>query len=245
MMGSSGTETVDQGADAARVSNERPQHAVTIAAGLRLAPHEVTRAEFARFVTATGRDMAGCGNWENGGWVVHPEFDWRNPGFEQTDDDPVVCVSWVDASDYIGWLNARTGRTYRLPTEAEWEYAARGGKDPEKRPSFEYAGGEKLDELGWYEDNSHGETKPVGLKLKNELGLYDMSGNVWEWCEDWYEKYRSKPQTDPKGPVEGVNRVFRGGGWSSTAGRCRVAYRFHDRPTNRRNLVGFRLVLQL
>ena len=136
---------------------------------------------------------------------------------------------------------------YRLPTEAEWEYAARGGKDPDKRPSYEYSGGEKLDELGWYGVNSHGETKPVGLKLPNELGLYDMSGNVWEWCEDWYAEYPSGVLTDPRGPEQGTHRVLHGGSYSTeisySAESCRSALRVRWLPWARLTHVGFRLAL--
>ena len=135
---------------------------------------------------------------------------------------------------------------YRLPTEAEWEYAARGGEEPGKRPRYEYAGGDKLDELGWYSDNSHRETKPVGLKLPNELGLYDMSGNVWEWCEDqWHKNYEGAP-VDGSAWVDreqGSSRVLRGGSWYSLAVICRSAYRNHWLPTLRDYDQGFRLVL--
>ena len=132
---------------------------------------------------------------------------------------------------------------FRLPTEAEWEYAARGGKDPDQRPEYEFAGGDKLEEVGWYGENSHGETKPVGLKLKNELGLYDMSGNVWEWCEDWGGRIPSGKLINPRGPEEGSTRVHRGGSWYSLAVICRSAYRNHWLPTLRDYDQGFRLVL--
>ena len=134
---------------------------------------------------------------------------------------------------------------YRLPTEAEWEYAARGGKDPDQRPAYEFAGGDKLDEVGWYRENSHRETKPVDLKLPNELDLYDMSGNVWEWCEDWYGRLRTGKLDNPRGPNEGSRRVYRGGGWSSTAEFCRSADRFSWHPAFRYFNQGFRLVLSI
>ncbi|MFZ2901129.1 MAG: SUMF1/EgtB/PvdO family nonheme iron enzyme [Saprospiraceae bacterium] len=147
-----------------------------------------------------------------------------------------------EGKDFEVYRNVEA-KGYRLPTEAEWEYAARGGKDPQKRPRFEYAGGEKLDELGWYKDNSHGETKPVGLKLKNELGLYDMSGNVWEWCQDWYGKYPEGPLFDPRGPEQGSNRVLRGGSWFDSAVLCRTACRNFSWPQFRDDDIGFRLAL--
>ena len=135
---------------------------------------------------------------------------------------------------------------YRLPTEAEWEYAARGGKDPEKRPKYEYAGGNKLDEVGWYDDNSHRETKPVGLKLPNELGLFDMSGNVWEWCEDWGEWEKDLPTgkfVNPRGLEKGTHRVQRGGSWNGGAEGCRSTHRLINWPVARSLNTGFRLVL--
>lgn len=132
---------------------------------------------------------------------------------------------------------------YRLPTEAEWEYAARGGKNSQTGPKFEYAGGEKLDELGWYRENSYGETHPVGLKLANELGLYDMSGNVWEWCEDW-NGYLPKGQlNDPRRIKEGTERVRCGGGWSASTGACLFSNRGGSEPEERSRRIGFRLAL--
>ncbi|MDX2072580.1 MAG: formylglycine-generating enzyme family protein [Haliscomenobacter sp.] len=132
---------------------------------------------------------------------------------------------------------------FRLPTEAEWEYAARGGN---KSGGFRYAGGDKLDEVGWYDDNSHGETKAVGIKLANELGLYDMSGNVWEWCADqWDATYRGAPKDGSAwlGLKEDVGRVLRGGSWYFNPQDCRPSYRSYDPPSSRNNDVGFRVVL--
>ncbi|HRD82546.1 MAG TPA: SUMF1/EgtB/PvdO family nonheme iron enzyme, partial [Saprospiraceae bacterium] len=131
---------------------------------------------------------------------------------------------------------------YRLPTEAEWEYAARGGRYP-ALPSGAgtYAGGEKPDEVAWYDANSHGETKPVGLKLPNELGLHDMSGNVWEWCWDWYGDYPGRPETNYHGPASGSYRVHRGGSWHSVPQFVRVANRYSNTPDYRNFNIGFRL----
>jgi formylglycine-generating enzyme len=138
---------------------------------------------------------------------------------------------------------------YRLLTEAQWEYAARGGKEGVGQ-NFEYAGSNKLKEVGWFDTNSHNETKPVGMKVPNILGLYDMSGNVWEWCWDWwdadYYKDCAKNGTvkNPLGPDNGVYRVLHGGGWLNLARSCRVSYRFNYTPTLRDDFMGFRLSLQ-
>lgn len=132
---------------------------------------------------------------------------------------------------------------YRLPTEAEWEYAARGGRQSKIQPRYQYAGGEKLDEVGWYRDNSYGETHPVGQKISNELDLHDMSGNVWEWCQDWYESLPSGYLTNPSGPENGIHRVRRGGSWDEIAEYCHSGHRGHHLPEDRFNQIGFRLLL--
>ncbi len=159
---------------------------------------------------------------------------------------PVESVSWDDAQEFIKRLNMTTAQSFRLPTEAEWEFAARGGN---KSEGFQYSGSNKLKEVGWYGENSYGETKPVGLKFSNELGLYDMSGNVWEWCEDWFDDdYYGKCAeidvvNDPMGPDQGVNRVHRGGNYFDAAEYCRVTYRGSSPPVGRFYGSGFRLVL--
>ncbi len=181
-------------------------------------------------------------------------MDNENPSFFKGDDRPVEQVSWDDTRGFIQKLNEKTsdsrpaGYIYRLPTEAQWEYAARGGK---LRQGYKYSGSNKLKEVGWFDDNSHGETKPVGLKCPNELGLYDMSGNVYEWCQDWhdssyYEKCKEQGLVEnPEGPKSGSDRVIRGGGWDSGAQGCRAASRFDYGPDIRGDDVGFRLALSL
>jgi formylglycine-generating enzyme len=176
-----------------------------------------------------------------------------NPSFFTGYRRPVEQVSWDDAQVFIKILNKLTeksrpeGHIYRLPTEAEWEYAARGGLYA--RADERWAGSERPKEVGWYSDNSHGETKPAGLKRPNALGLYDMSGNVREWCEDWYsgDYYTSCAKkglvVNPKGPKKGAGRVLRGGSWYNTAQNCRSAYRHYWLPDDRFFNVGFRLVL--
>ena len=139
-------------------------------------------------------------------------------------------------------MNNKTGRTFRLPTEAEWEYAARGGN---KSRGYKYSGSNNIDEVAWYECNSGVETHPVKGKKANELGLYDMSGNVWECCNDWYGEYSRGAQTNPKGPNNGSYRVLRGGSWCSGERYCRVSDRDSDAPGDRNDVIGFRLVLCL
>ena len=171
-----------------------------------------------------------------------------NPSQFNGSQRPVEQVSWHDAQEFIAKLNAMTKKRYRLPTEAEWEYAARGGAH-KQQGGYRYAGSDKLKEVGWYGENTDDETKAVGLKYPNELGLYDMSGNVWEWCNDWFdEKYyqacdKKGRVQDPQGPAQGVRRVIRGGGWIAAPQLCRVAYRNNGEPAARGINLGFRLAL--
>ncbi len=175
----------------------------------------------------------------------------NNPSRFRHDGRPVESVSWHDARAFVKRLNTQTentrpdGHVYRLPTEAEWEYAARGG--PLSR-GHKYAGSDKLKEVAWYVANSHGETQPVGMKDPNELGLYDMSGNVWEWVEDqWHGNYEGAP-ADGSAWVDrqkGAGRVLRGGSWDSDPLLCRVAYRNSFDLASRYDFIGFRLVLAL
>ncbi len=165
----------------------------------------------------------------------------ENPSSFKGDDRPVEEVSWEDAQGFIRKLNSLTGKSFRLPTEAEWEYAARGGQ---KGRGYTYSGSDNLHDVGWFEDNSGDETHPVGRKKANELGIYDMSGNVYEWCSDWYDDdyYEKSPRRNPQGPATGSLRLYRGGGWFSSPGICRCAHRLYYFPGSRRNIIGFRLV---
>ncbi|MFT6321399.1 MAG: sulfatase activating formylglycine-generating enzyme [Granulosicoccus sp.] len=151
---------------------------------------------------------------------------------------PVEKVSWNDVQKFIEKLNKKTGKNYRLLTEAEWEFAARGGTESK---GFNYSGSDKLEEVGWYDGNSKSKTHPVGELESNELGIYDMSGNVLEWCSDWYDDYKNESQTDPQGAKTGSFRVLRGGSWSLNAQLCRVSYRYNISPDFSYNLIGFRL----
>lgn len=203
--------TQEQGSDCG--DNEKPAHQVTLN-GYYIGAFEVTQALY----------QAVTGN---------------NPShFKGDSNRPVEMVSWNDAQTFIQKLNQLTGKKYRLPTEAEWEFAARGGNQSK---GYKYAGSSDIREVAWYDGNSSNEIHPVGEKKANELGLYDMSGNVWEWCEDWYGGYMPKAEINPKGALEGPYRVYRGGSWLNAAQYCRVAYRSLNNPGPGSSHLGFRL----
>ena len=207
--------TSEQGSDAE--SDERPVHSVTLSS-FHIGKYEVTQ-----------------GLWR--------EVMGSNPSYNPSGDDyPVEDVSWEDCQEFIGKLNARTGLTFRLPTEAEWEYAARGGR---KSRGYKYSGSNSIGDVAWYSGNSGNHMHPVGRKSPNELGLYDMSGNVWEWCYDWYGDYTAEAQRNPTGPVSGRTRVLRGGSFWSYARHCRVSSRINSYPGSRFDFNGLRLVLSL
>ncbi len=166
-----------------------------------------------------------------------------NPSIFKGDDLPVESVSWDDVQEFLTKLNQKTSQNYRLPTEAEWEYAARSGGKKEK-----YAGtNSNLDEYAWYIKNSGNKTHPVGQKKPNGLGLYDMSGNVWEWCSDWYDKdyYKNSLGINPKGTYSGSLRVLRGGSWDNYDISCRLSFRKRNLPNIRSNYRGFRFAQDL
>ncbi|MBX2844068.1 MAG: formylglycine-generating enzyme family protein [Flammeovirgaceae bacterium] len=172
----------------------------------------------------------------------------NNPSWFQGKNRPVEQVSWKDAKTFIEKLNNQSKKLkYRLPSESEWEYAARGGKDWEK--GFPFSGGKELRKLGWYRENSHHETQDVGLRAPNQLGLYDMSGNVWEWCEDdFHESYKEAPNDGTSwtdSPKRAYDRVLRGGSWSFDADSCRVADRNRNYPDSWYRFYGFRLAASL
>ena len=163
-----------------------------------------------------------------------------NPSNRKGDNLPVENVSWNDCQTFLRKLNAMTGKNFRLPTEAEWEFAARGGN---RNRGYQYSGSNVLSDVAWYDDNSGSKTHNVGTKAPNELGIYDMSGNVWEWCQDWKGSYIGSAQTNPKGPSSGSYRVDRGGSWFNFAWSCRVACRYCHTPDYRYFDLGFRLAL--
>ena len=207
--------TSEQGSDA--YSDEKPVHTVTLS-DYYIGETEVTQ----------GLWKAVMGS--------NPSYESRGIG----DDLPVNNVSWNDCQDFIKKLNQQTGKHFRLPTEAEWEYAARGGS---KSKNYKYSGSNTIGDVAWYTDNSGSKVHPVKSKSANELGIYGMSGNVWEWCEDWIGEYLSGTVTNPKGPSSGSDRVLRGGSWNNYARQCRVSYRDRGNPTNRDNSRGLRLLL--
>ncbi|MBO6288539.1 MAG: SUMF1/EgtB/PvdO family nonheme iron enzyme [Prevotella sp.] len=165
-----------------------------------------------------------------------------NPSYYKGSKLPVEWVSWDDCQTFITKLNQLTGQTFRLPTEAEWEYAARGGNQSR---GYTYAGSNTLDEVAWYRDNSSSKTHDVATKSPNELGLYDMSGNVCEWCQDWYGSYSSSAQTNPTGPSSAsdqtVSRVYRGGNWNYSSNSSQVSNRNYRSINWCSSGVGFRL----
>ena len=163
-----------------------------------------------------------------------------NPSYFNGSNLPVEQVSWNECQEFITKLNGLTGKNFRLPTEAEWEYAARGGN---RSGGYKYSGSNNINDVAWYDNNSGSKTHAVGTKSPNELGIYDMSGNVYEWCQDWYGSYSSGSQTNPQGPSSGSDRVFRGGCWDFSARLCRVSTRDSRTPDSRRSSLGLRLAL--
>ncbi|MDR3187768.1 MAG: formylglycine-generating enzyme family protein [Prevotellaceae bacterium] len=196
-------------------SNEKPAHSVTLRS-YYIGKYEVTQKQW---VTVMG----------------------SNPSTQKGDDQqPVDNVKWVDVDTFLMKLKQLTGKNYRLPTEAEWEYAARGGAKSQK---YKFSGGDDFGEVAWCSLNSSSSSRPVGTRKPNELGIYDMTGNVWEWCSDWNGVYSSASVQDPTGPATGSSRVFRGGGYKDGATWSRNAVRPTHPPTSSRVDLGFRVGL--
>lgn len=203
---------------------ERPAHEVVINDFL-IGKYEVTQAQWHE-VMRTNENLSGC------------------------NDCPMVNISWDGLLKFLRKLNSRTGKKYRLPTEAEWEYAARGGRLStllNGENIFQYAGDFNIEEVAWYSQNSNYKAHSVGQKKANELGIYDMSGNVWEWCNDRYsiDYYKQSPKKSPKGPSSWKDRVLRGGSWKNYSWSCRVASRHSENPKVFNNTIGFRLALDV
>jgi formylglycine-generating enzyme required for sulfatase activity len=164
-----------------------------------------------------------------------------NPShFKNCPNCPVERISWFEVQDFLVKLNELTGKNYRLPSEAEWEYAAKGGSQGK---GFKYSGRNNINFVSWYSGNSGNKTNPVGLKEPNELGIYDMSGNVWEWVNDWFGFYTDSPKNNPIGPDSGDFKIVKGGSWFGYIGGSRVACRGSDDPSNKRSYIGFRIAL--
>lgn len=249
-----------------RVDHEN-QHEVEITRVFYLGIHEVTIGQYRKFVTEEAyntvaeKDGAGGFGYDEATGKFEgrkPRYTWKNTGWKITDDHPVVNVSWNDAKAFCAWLSRKEKKSYRLPTEAEWEYACRAGSKTAYHNGDDPEG---LAQVGNVADGAAKEvlaslkaitakdgyvfTAPVGSFQKNAFGLFDMHGNVWEWCEDRYDagRYQNDPIRDPTGPSTGSSRAFRGGSWDRAAGRCRSAARGGNAPTFRNFILGFRVVL--
>ena len=245
-----------------RHENEGPVHEVTIAAPFAIGVYEVTVAEFGRFVGETGYSAgSSCWTYENGEWDSRAGRGWRNPGFGQSGRHPVTCASWDDAQAYAAWLLQETGEEYRLPSESEWEYAARAGTST-ARPWEEgessqcrHANGADASATDRYSSSlspvacrdGHVHTAPVGSFAANGWGLHDMLGNVWEWTEDcWNDSYAGAPLDGSVWEYGNcAERVLRGGSWLDVPSLLRAAYRLRITSGNRGNYFGFRVARTL
>jgi formylglycine-generating enzyme required for sulfatase activity len=258
------------------LGDEAPAHRVRITRAFYLGQHEVTVGQFRRFVTASGYQPESEADG-TGGYGYNPDYDpaksvrgdafegrsprysWRNPGFPQTDDHPVVNVTWNDAVALAQWLSKTEGKAYRLPTEAEWEYAARAGtrtryhsgNDPQSLLAvaniFDADARKNWEKWAPYALTGHDGfafTAPVGSFAPNAFGLYDIHGNAWEWTADWHDEhyYAHSPADDPQGPATGSVRVRRGGSWHTWSFYARSSYRNWNSPQTRYTLVGMRLL---
>jgi sulfatase modifying factor 1 len=243
-------------------NEEKPVHKVTISKPYYIGKYEVTVAQWRAFADAT-KYQTECENGGNTGWAVkngrwgeQTGVNWRTPSFDQTPDHPVVLVSWNDTQAFVAWASKQTGKNVRLPTESQWEWAARGPK------SLEYPFGEKWDgtkvnhrdaalqNSGWQdggcsnENDGYAYTSPVG-KFNNAswCGAFDLSGNVWQWVQDWEADYTADAQVDPQGPGNGQRRVVRGGSWGGGPQGCRATFRERSPPGHRDAHIGFRVVV--
>ncbi len=247
--------------------DEYPRHRVRITRPFYLGKYEASVGNFRRFVQDTGyrteAEKDGQGGWGYNRAIGkcegrRPQYNWRNPGFPQNDDHPVLNVTWNDAVAFCRWLSRKEGKTYRLPTEAEWEYACRAGTttryyngddpnalskvakttDPKGRSSFP-----AVQNLLIPKEDQGRFTAPVGSLPPNRFGLHDMLGNAWEWCSDWYgeDYYARSPLDDPQGPDSGDRRVRRGGAWNSFPLWARASFRNWNKPDSRCVNLGFRL----
>jgi len=224
-------------------SEEQPIHAVTLSS-FEITKYEITNGQYCEFLNSIGCSSNGSFNDAEYGTVEYIDMDDSDCQVNYTggqfvpeigkDNFPVIEVSWYGANAFAKWVGGR------LPTEAEWEFAARGGNSSN---GYTYSGSNNIDEVAWYSSNSGGHTHEVGTKTANELGIHDMSGNVWEWCNDWYNGgyYSISPENNPQGPASGTYRVLRGGSWFNDADVCRVASRSGGNPDDTGSGIGFRI----
>jgi formylglycine-generating enzyme required for sulfatase activity len=253
--------------DKQAAADQKPRHEVRITRDFDLGQVEVTIGQFRRFVTEdkyqTDGEKDGKGGWGyNEGKQdfegSNPQYTWRHPGWAQSDDHPVVNVSWSDAKAFCRWLSRKESRQYRLPTEAEWEYCCRASSQTHYHTGDDTASLQRAANVadlslrgrnpvcswnaGW--DDGFPFTAPVGKFEANLFGLHDMHGNVWEWCEDWYNAnyYKMSTLEDPLGPATGSERVERGGSFRGAIGQCRSARRASDGPAHSDCFLGFRIV---
>ncbi len=225
----------------------QPLHNVTLS-DFFIGKHEVTNAQFCQFLNDKGNQTEDEIKWVDLERSVKNEtcrIQTQGKGFiveKGYENYPIIWVNHYGATAYAQWLGNKTGKKYRLPTEAEWEYAARGGI---KSKGFTYSGSNTVSDVAWYDQNSDMQVHPVGGKQTNELGLYDMSGNLFEWCSDWYEQkyYKKSAAQNPKGAELGYSRVFRGGSFVNNAWECRVVDRYNEPPTRHSENVGFRVAM--
>ena len=249
------------------LAGERPVHRVTISQPFYMAKYEVTVGQFRKFVAETGyrsdAENNGQGGWGFAGdhgwpWQKRPDFNWQSCGMPQRDDFPVMNMSWQDATAFCEWISRKEGKKFRLPTEAEFEYACRAGTttryyngdDPEQLTKIANVWDATVLKQVSTSQNTLASSDgwafaaPVGQFAPNNFGLYDMLGNANEWCFDWYDEhyYSNSPDTDPMGPGAGTARVIRGGGWGLFAGSCRSADRHFESPAYCDGDLGFRVV---
>jgi formylglycine-generating enzyme required for sulfatase activity len=248
--------------DASREDDEA-QHLVKITRPFLMGKYEVTVGQFKAFAKDSGyrteaeADGRGGRAFNGKEFIQKPESNWRNLFFQQSDDDPVCVISWNDAVAFCRWLSKKEGNTYRLPTEAEWEYACRAGTTTRFYHGDDEEGLKTVGNIAdaslkkkWVDvtwamrwDDGYAFTSPAGKFRPNAFGLHDMVGNVWEWCADWYApEYPKGPVEDPSGPKEGKLRITRGGAWSTQPKFCRSAFRDWHEPTYRSDCVGFRVL---
>ncbi len=226
--------------------SEAPPRRTKITKAFHLGAHETTLGEFRKFAAETGyrtdaeKDGKGADGKVAGKWTTKPEFNWKDMGYDRTDDYPVVNVTWNDAVAVCEWLSKKEGRKYRLPTEAEWEYACRAGTST---PSFWGDEDEKRNDHAWTGANSGGGPHPVGKLKPNAWGLYDMLGNVYEYVQDWWSPnpYDPAQSVDPAGPARGTAKIVRSTSWGTNAMHARSAFRGSAGLAHRNMRDGFRV----